>query len=271
MLSLTDVRARNLNYLWFELLERLLQNPDKCRVWTVEGKQGSESRGDTGERSHIGSGSYVGTRRWEFDHIRIHVTHPGERPLIPDHRDGIPNPVTGGMEQIQKYYEGYLVGSDKQECETYTYGERIAPQIPAVLEKFHEGGWGTNQCTIAVAQPSDIFLPDPPCLRLIDFRIYPAEGLREGEQPALHMTVYFRSWDLWGGLPANLAGLRLLQEDMAAALSVEAGEIVAISKGLHLYEDSWNAALRRLGESEISPEELVSRVSPRGQSTLSSS
>lgn len=260
-LELTDVKARNLNYLWFELLSRLLSDPSKCRVWTVEGRQGSLERGDVHDRSHIGSGSYVGSRRWEFDHVRAHVTHPGERPLIPDHRDGIPNPVTGGMEQVVRYYLDYLVGEEKQPEETYTYGERIAPQVPVVVDKFLSGGWGTNQCTIAVEKPDDILLPDPPCLRLIDFRVYPDDGLRPGERQALHMTVYFRSWDLWGGLPANLAGLRLLQEDMADAMCIEAGEIVAMSKGLHLYEDSWNAALRRIGEPEASPEELLRRIS----------
>jgi thymidylate synthase len=43
-----------------------------------------------------------------------------------------------------------------------------------------------------------------------------------------------------------MAGLRLLQEDVARELEVEAGEIVAISKGLHIYEPTWDLA-RLLG------------------------
>ena len=50
-----------------------------------------------------------------------------------------------------------------------------------------------------------------------------------------HFFVYFRSWDLWGGLPANLAGIQNLKEYMAEAIGVKDGEMVVESKGLHLY------------------------------------
>jgi len=32
----------------------------------------------------------------------------------------------------------------------------------------------------------------------------------------LHFVLYFRSWDLWGGFPAKLAGIQLLKEYMAS-------------------------------------------------------
>ena len=81
--------------------------------------------------------------------------------------------------------------------------------------------------------PSDIYLADPPCLRLIDTRI------RNGK---LHFILYFRSWDLWGGFPSNLGGLQLVKQYMADEIGVEDGEIIAVSKGLHLYEYSWELA-----------------------------
>jgi thymidylate synthase len=84
--------------------------------------------------------------------------------------------------------------------------------------------------------PSDIKLVDPPCLRIIDTRI------RYGK---LHFMIYFRSWDLWAGLPSNLAGLQLLKEYMASEIGVEDGEIIACSKGLHLYEYVWEFAQTR--------------------------
>ena len=46
---------------------------------------------------------------------------------------------------------------------------------------------------------------------------------------------YFRSWDLWGGFPANLAGISVLQKYMADEIGVNSGSIIASSKGLHLY------------------------------------
>jgi len=79
---------------------------------------------------------------------------------------------------------------------------------------------------LQVGQPMDIRLEDPPCLRHIDTRI---------QDNKLHFFVYFRSWDLWGGLPANLAGIQNLKEYMATEIGVEDGEMVVESKGLHLY------------------------------------
>jgi thymidylate synthase len=74
-------------------------------------------------------------------------------------------------------------------------------------------------------------------LRLIDSRV------QDGK---LHFAVYYRSWDLWGGFPVNMGATQLLKEEMARALEVEDGEIVAVSKGVHLWEHSWDWAMSRL-------------------------
>ena len=59
---------------------------------------------------------------------------------------------------------------------------------------------------------------------------------------ALHFILYFRSWDLWAGFPSNLAAIQLLKEYMSAEIGVEDGELVAMSKGMHLYEYTWDLA-----------------------------
>jgi thymidylate synthase len=73
-----------------------------------------------------------------------------------------------------------------------------------------------------------------------------------GRYGKLHFIVYFRSWDLWGGFPANLAALQLVKEEMVMEISkkrpVEDGEIIAVSKGLHLYDYAWKLADMRLGK-----------------------
>ena len=79
---------------------------------------------------------------------------------------------------------------------------------------------------LQVGSPADLLIKDPPCLRHIDTRI------QDGK---LHFFPYFRSWDLWGGFPANLAAIQVLKEYMAAAIGVEDGEMVVSSKGLHIY------------------------------------
>jgi len=55
-------------------------------------------------------------------------------------------------------------------------------------------------------------------------------------------VVYFRSWDLWAGFPSNLAAIQLLKEYMADEIGVADGELVAMSKGMHLYEYCWELA-----------------------------
>ena len=109
-------------------------------------------------------------------------------------------------------------------------------QIEEVIKMYKEKGSGTNQAVMEIGMPSDIKLIDPPCLRLIDTR------LRYGK---LHFILYFRSWDLWGGFPSNLGGLQLVKQYMAEEIGVDDGEIIAVSKGLHLYDYAWELAMLR--------------------------
>jgi len=111
-------------------------------------------------------------------------------------------------------------------------------QIQHVITTYKKHGYRNNQMVLQIAQPQDILLTDPPCLRHIDTRI------QDGK---LHFFPYFRSWDLWGGFPANLAAIQVLKEYMASEVGVEDGEIVASSKGLHLYKYVWELAQMRRG------------------------
>ena len=178
----------------------------------------------------IERGSNVGGRRKELDFIVLQVRHPGRRPLVPDVPLGVPPPSS--MEYVENYLQ-YLLTSFKADTEQYTYGEDLESQIPEVIRIYKEGGHNTNQGFMAVGSRESIKLPDPPCLRGIDTRV--ADG-------KLHFIVYFRSWDLWAGLPSNLAGIQLLKEYVASEIGVEDGEIMALSKGLHLYDYSWELA-----------------------------
>jgi thymidylate synthase len=107
------------------------------------------------------------------------------------------------------------------------YGTNIClNQIEWIIDTYKKYGHRNNQMVLQIAQPTDLLLVDPPCLRQIDTRI---------QDNKLHFFVYFRSWDLWAGLPANLAGIQTVKEYMATAIGVEDGEMVVESKGLHLY------------------------------------
>ena len=136
------------------------------------------------------------------------------------------------MDYIESYLP-YLMTAHKAESEQYTYGQYLEKQIAEVIRMYKEDGHNTNQAFMAVGDAQSIFLTDPPCLRSIDTRI---------KDNKLHFAVYFRSWDLWAGLPSNLAAIQLLKEYMASEIGVEDGELVGMSKGLHIYEYAWDLA-----------------------------
>ncbi|VEN72730.1 Thymidylate synthase [Candidatus Desulfarcum epimagneticum] len=190
---------------------------------------------DHGHKYVIERGSFKGRERLEFDYVTVHIKHPGARPLIPDIPPGlgIPNPVEDGY--IESYLP-YLMTSDQKPNEDYTYGTYLEPQIAEVIRMYKTDGHGTNQAYMAIGDADSIRLDDPPCLRGIDTRI------RYGK---LHFMVYFRSWDLWNGFPANLGAIQLLKEYMAMEIGVEDGEIIAASKGLHIYDYIWELAQLR--------------------------
>ncbi|OGO24021.1 MAG: thymidylate synthase [Chloroflexi bacterium RBG_16_50_9] len=208
-MKISVIEARDLSEAWFVCLGKTL-------------KEGCEYR--------IDRGSYAGQRRKELDLAVVRVSYPGARPLIPDVPQGVPPPST--MEYVESYLP-YLMTAHRKKGEQYTYGQYLEKQIAEVIRMYHEDGYNTNQAFMAVGDKESISLEDPPCLRMIDTRI------REGR---LNFVVYFRSWDLWAGFPSNLAAIQLLKEYMAGEIGVEDGEIVAMSKGLHLYEYAWELA-----------------------------
>ena len=244
------IEARDLPDLWFQAVHDIL---------------------DKGSRFIIDRGSYAGQTRLEYDYFMGHVKYPGTLPLIPDIPPscGIPNPVEEayifGGEGYNRSYVEYLMTGHKEPGESYTYGERLTRvpvsgdklrwwkeknrdiiderdvdgkvvfeengsvylnQIEWIIDTYKRFGSRNNQMVLQVAHPSDVTLVDPPCLRSIDTRI---------QDETLHFMVYFRSWDLWGGMPANLAGIQNLKEYMAGEIGVKDGEMIVESKGLHLY------------------------------------
>ena len=179
----------------------------------------------------IDSGSYAGHIRKELDFVTIHIEKPSHSPIVPTSGmmpSGYSGPPPTTLEYIDNdYVPNYLMSDIKTKNETYTYGTRIMEQWSSIIKMYKEGGYRTNQACIEIAMPSDIILSDPPCLRMIDTRI---------QDNKLHFYVYFRSWDAWGGYPANMAGLQRVKEIMAYEIGVEDGELIACSKGLHLYD-----------------------------------
>lgn len=208
-MDIARVDARDLSEAWFLCLREILTK---------------------GYEYTITRGSYVGHTRKELDFIIVYIKKPGTRPLVPDVPQGVPPPST--MEYVENYLP-YLMTAHRKEGEQYTYGQYLEKQIAEIIKMYQNDGHNTNQAYMAVGDSQSIKLSDPPCLRGIDTRI---------RDKKLHFFVYFRSWDLWAGFPSNLAAIQLLKEYMASEIGVEDGELIAMSKGLHLYRYSWEQA-----------------------------
>lgn len=208
-MNLTTIEAKTLPEAWFLCIKECM---------------------DSGYEYVIDRGSHQGASRKELYSITLRVEYPGSKPLIPDVPEGVPPPAS--MDYVESYLPYLMVGT-KMNNEQYTYGEDIDYQLKELIKIYKEGGHGTNQACMSVGSKESIFLESSQCLRVIDTRIW------EGK---LTFYVYFRSWDLWAGFPSNLAAIQILKEYVASELNVEDGELIAYSKGLHLYSHHWKVA-----------------------------
>ncbi len=165
--------------------------------------------------------------------LSIEINCPETRPLVSDK-------APCDIKYIQGYALEYLWCGEKQD-ETYTYGSRLnSPinQIAEAIERYVQEQ-RDRQVTLVVRVPEDIKKyvgakrHEPPCLSLIDTEIL------EGK---MHLTCYFRSWDAYAGLPANIAGLQLFNEAFVSEinrrgnLSLKTGKLIFHSKNCHIYQ-----------------------------------
>lgn len=229
-LRIADVHAVDIPDAWYQLVRMCLEY---------------------GQHYTVEQGSFTGQTRLELDSTQVYIkkaynintdgSYDAMLPVMPE-GSTIPAPVESGY--VEKYMP-YIMTGEIAENESYTYGSRInrykLPRPAAfVPDNFlnqvsHVLGLiaktpHTNQAILQVAEPADCMLEDPPCLRHIDVKVRVHD-----DKQYLVFYPYFRSWDLWSGFPANLAGLAVLQNHMAYMVGMEVGPMVAYSKGLHIY------------------------------------
>lgn len=177
----------------------------------------------------IKKGSYEGQLRKQLDHMTVVIEEPFTRPLAVWMPENFNLPAPTSEERIQTYFYDYLVTDTRSEMEDYTYGQFIAPQLPAVIDLLNISAGATNQACMNIGGTANITLVDPPCLRVVDFKVVDGR---------LQMSLFFRSWDIFVGFPENIGGLQLLKEYVLMHLKfpVEDGSITAYSSGAHIYE-----------------------------------
>ena len=209
-----------------------------------------------GDAFQVGYGSEVSeTKKLN---LTIEIAHPENRPLVSDK-------APCDMKYILWYALTYLWCGEKQD-ETYTYGSRLREPVDQVEEavKRYVEERRDRQVTLVVRLPKDIKKHlgaekhEPPCLSLIDTEVLDGK---------MHLTCYFRSWDAYAGLPANIAGLQIFNEAFVSEintrgnLSLETGKLIFHSKNCHIYE-----RLNKLVKELLSPQ--ASSKTPRMAQTL---
>ncbi len=187
--------------------------------------------------------------------LTLEISHPENRPLVSDK-------APCDMKYIQWYALTYLWCGEGKQDETYTYGSRLREPVDQVEEaiKNYLKEQRDRQVTMVVRLPDDIYKinpktnerHEPPCLSLIDTEILDNK---------MHLTCYFRSWDAYGGLPANIAGLQLFNEAFVSEInergnfSLKTGKLIFHSKNCHIYHRQFN-----LVEELLEPKDKASRM-----------
>lgn len=180
--------------------------------------------------------------RLQYPGIAVYIEHP-YYDMVPTIPPGLNIPAPTTMEYIEDYFANYLMNPEPAENETYTYASRIQHimpkggyQLDRVIDMLRETPH-TNQAVVEIATPEDLDICygkdgklDPPCLRLLDFKVMPSEN-----DLILSVSAYFRSWDLWAGFPTNLGGIELLKQFVASETDLGNGPMYAYSAGAHIY------------------------------------
>ncbi len=228
-----------------------------------------------GRDNHIDAGSFAGANRLEFDYAAGTIEFPTTRPLSPIMPEGVP-PVTTD-EAIEAYFANYIMdGENLAENEHYRYATfinggkyhlpliaykninyfvedknfvvKVPSQVQWAINHYKKAGHGNNHCYIQVGYPesslgydmpftSEADRQTSPCLRGID------TAIKDGK---LHMSVTFRSWDLYAGFPENMGGITMLMEFMANELGIETGPLSFACLKLHCYDFQLEAVKARL-------------------------
>ena len=211
-----------------------------------------------GDTFQVGYGSEV-TETKKLN-LTIEISHPETRPLVSDK-------APCDMKYVQWYALTYLWCGEGKQDEIYTYGSRLREPVDQVEEAIKNFliEQRDRQVTMVVRLPDDIYkinpktkeTHEPPCLSLIDTEIVDNK---------MHLTCYFRSWDAYAGLPANIAGLQLFNEAFVAEinergdLAVETGKLLFHSKNCHIYQRQFNLVKELLEPKDSSKNRLLKTI-----------
>lgn len=200
---------------------------------------------EEGEDFSVKYGSEI-TETKKLD-VTLEIMHPENKPFVHEK-------ASCDMRYVMNYFMEYLWFGEKKPDETYTYSSRLrnpVDQIEIAIKRYVEELFD-RQVTLVVRVPEDIQKEvggkrhEPPCLTILDTEVARDE---EDEKLKLILTGYWRSWDAYAALPANLAGLQLFSEAFVKEINVKGrekrkdkweevytGKMIMHSKNCHIYK-----------------------------------
>jgi len=200
---------------------------------------------EDGENFSVKYGSEV-TETKKLD-VTLEILHPENKPLIHEK-------APCDMRYVMNYFMEYLWLGEKKPDETYTYSSRLRSPVDQIKEAVNRyvDELFDRQVTLVVRVPEDIQKEirgkrhEPPCLTILDTEVAWDES---DKRLKLILTGYWRSWDAYAALPANLAGLQLFSEAFVEELNVKGrekcktkweevytGKMIMHSKNCHIYQ-----------------------------------
>ena len=129
-----------------------------------------------------------------------------------------------------------------------SYGPRIAPQIPAALDRLNRDR-GSRQAGITIWDPlyDSQDRRDIPCTLSFQFLV---------RDKRLCMVTTMRSNDVWLGFPYDVFQFTLLQKTMANCLGLRAGDYVHTAGSMHLYEPDVHRSLALFSRPSTDEDEV---------------
>lgn len=155
------------------------------------------------------------------------VEHPLQEPMIS-------RLMIGGPHELEQYRREILDGILDFEIEkgnwTYTYHNRIANQIPFVIDELKRNPYSRRAAIVVRDWEVDSKSTDPACLQHIQYFV------RDNK---LHCKLLFRSNDACKGTFMNAFALIMLQKRIADELGYEIGTYTHRANSFHCYASDY--------------------------------
>jgi thymidylate synthase len=113
----------------------------------------------------------------------------------------------------------------------YTYGQRLGFQIKDIIERLQKVPQ-SRRLAYVILEPHDLDRDlAMPCL---------ISGVFANVKGTLNHVAYYRSWDVVGGMPANLEALQGLTEKVAHETKKTPGWLNVVAMNAHIRGDDFD-------------------------------